>query len=142
MPTKHFVDLPERGRDLWRVTYADPPANWLQQVQIYRERQTGEAWGAIAIRHQCSVAAVQARYRVVAEHLEKLAETEGIVSAATVLCRCPGVRKQVYGALDQWGIRTLGEFARCSADEIKRIPGLGRVGNEELHQLMDEAGLL
>ena len=50
--------------------------------------------------------------------------------------------KQVYRALDQWGIRTLGEFARCSADEIKRIPGLGRVGIEELHQLMDEAGLL
>ena len=83
MPTKHFADLPDRDRDLWRVTYADPPANWLQQVQIYRERQTGEAWGAIAIRHQCSVAAVHARYRVVAEHLEKLAETEGIVSAAT-----------------------------------------------------------
>ena len=142
MPTKHFADRPEKGRDLWRVTYADPPANWLQQVQIYRERQTGEAWGVIAVRHQCSVAAVQARYRVVAEHLKKLAETEGIVSAATVLCRCRGVRKQVYRALDQWGIRTLGEFARSSADEIKRIPGLGRLGNEELHQLMDEAGLL
>ena len=95
MPTKHFADFPERGRDLWRVTYADPPTNWLQQAQIYRERQTGEAWGAIAVRHRCSVAAVQARYRVVAEHLEKLAETEGSVSAATVLCRCPGVRKQV-----------------------------------------------
>ena len=142
MPTNHFAELPDRDRDLWRVTYADPPTNWLQQVQIYRERQAGEAWRAIAVRHHCSVAAVQARYRVVAEHLEKLAETEGIVSTATVLCRCPGVRKQVYRALDQWGIRTLGEFARCSADEIKRIPGLGRVGIEELHQLMDEAGLL
>ena len=124
------------AHDLWQISYAKPPANWHRHVRIYRQREDGAPWSKIARDHGLSHSAPKRSYDVVAEHLDKLAETGGAITPDMTLARCPGVSKRLVNALERNGIVTLREAACCREEHLRRMPWLGLLGIEELKHLM------
>ena len=139
-----LADLTEKAGtdpayDLWQLSYAKPSANWHRHVRIFRHREEGASWAEIARDHGLRRSAPKRSYGVVAEHLEKLAESGGAITPDMTLARCPGITRRLVNALERNGILTLREAACCREEDLRRMPWLGRLGIEELKRLMEIA---
>jgi hypothetical protein len=127
--------------DLWQILYAEPPFHWDRHVYIYRLRKGGKSFVEIARQLDLSGSAARKNHEVVVRHLEKLAETGGVITPDSLLSRCPGVSTRLFLALKRNGIHTLREAAIYSEREWTRMPWLGELSIAELRRLMKAPGM-
>ena len=121
--------------DLWQVPYAEPPPHWDRHVRIYRLREGGKSFVEIARQWTLSKSAARNSHEVVVRHLEKVAETGGVITPVAPLSRCPGITTRLVLALERNGIHTLRDAASYSEREWTRMLWLGELGISELRRL-------
>ena len=121
MTEKHF----NPKCDLWQVPYAEPSPHWDRHVRIYHLREGGKSFVEIAREWNLSPSASRNSHEVIVRHLEKLAETGGVITPITPLSRCPGITTRLVRALDRNGIHALRDAAGYSEHEWTRMSWLG-----------------